>query len=273
MIVENDISTDTVGNDGCLPEEMRNNLICGDVLDALKSLPGGCVDMVYGDPDYGVGINYSGRKFTQKWDEYIEWYIELAKESLRVLRDNGNLFFINYPKQNAYLRVNYLDEAAHDVFDYVWVYPTSVGHSARRFTNAHRSILHVTKSKENNFYKGKVALPYKNPRDRRIQQAILSGSPGRMPYSWLEFNLVKNVSAEKTSHPCQIPIPLYDTLLKASTKQDDDVFILFGGSGNEIAHTMECSRNFVSCEIVEDYYNMIMNRLLGNIHTQHGVIK
>ena len=36
---------------------------------------------------------------------------ELAKESLRVLKDEGNLFFINYPKQNAYLRVKFLEDS------------------------------------------------------------------------------------------------------------------------------------------------------------------
>ena len=32
---------------------------------------------------------------------------------------------------------------------------------------------------------------------KRIQQNIANGSKGRMPYSWFEFNLVKNVSKEK----------------------------------------------------------------------------
>ena len=146
-------------------------------------MPGSSVDMIYGDPDYNVGINYAGKSYTKKWDEYIDWYIELAKESLRVLKPTGNLFFINYPKQNAYLRVKYMDGAAADVFDYVWVYNTNVGHSPRKFTNAHRSILHATKSKKNNFYKEQVAQPYQNPTDKRIQKRMAQGHKGRMPYS------------------------------------------------------------------------------------------
>ena len=91
--------------------------------------------MIYGDPDYGVGINYAGKKYTQRWNEYIDWYVELATECMRVLRKDGNLFFINYPRQNSYLRVRCLDELAYEVFDYVWVYPTNVGHTPRRFTD------------------------------------------------------------------------------------------------------------------------------------------
>ena len=244
-----------------LPEEYKNVVILGDVMDTLRALPDSCMHMIYGDPDYGVGIDYAGKKYTQRWEDYLEWYIELAQECMRVLRDDGNLFFINYPRQNAYMRVHYLDEAAYDVFDYVWVYPSNVGHSPRRFTTAHRSVLHAVKSKHNVFYKDQVALPYKNPEDRRIRGRIAEGSRGRMPYSWFEFNLVKNVSKDKTFHPCQIPIPLYDMLLKASTVEGDGVFILFGGSGSEVAHTMQSERIYLSCETHPCYYQMIGEKI------------
>ena len=117
----------------------------------LKELPDKSVDMVYGDPDYNVGVKYGDKTYTKTFDEYIEWYIELAKESLRVLKNTGNMFLINYPKQNAYLRVKYLDNICYEVLDYVWVFNTNVGHSPKRFTTAHRSILHCRKPKNNVF--------------------------------------------------------------------------------------------------------------------------
>ena len=127
-----------------------NKIYNDDTLKILKSLPDNCIDMIWGDPDYNVGINYNGKKYTQKWNDYIDWYCELAKESFRVLKNSGNLFLMNYPKQNAYLRVKCLDDLAFDVQDYVWIYNTNVGHSKRRLTTAHRSIIHATKSKNNN---------------------------------------------------------------------------------------------------------------------------
>lgn len=257
-----------------VPQRYRNTMVLGDVMETLRALPDNCLNMVYGDPDYGVGINYAGKKYTQRWNEYIAWYIELARECVRVLRDDGNLFFINYPRQNAYLRVNYLDEAAHQVYDYVWVYPTNVGHAPRRFTTAHRSVLHATKSRHNAFYKDQVALPYKNPNDRRIRANLEKGSKGRMPYSWFEFNLVKNVSRDKTIHACQIPVQLFDMLLKASTVEGDSVFVLFGGSGSEVVHTRQESRHFLSCEIHPDYHKMIANRLAhdGEIADEYRMV-
>lgn len=244
-----------------LDNQYKNKVFNKDVFKVLKDMPERSVDLIYGDPDYGVGINYDGKKYTTKWNEYIDWYIELTRLSLRVLKPEGNLFMINYPKQNAYLRVKFLDNIAHNVQDYVWVYNTNVGHSYKKFTTAHRSILHATKSKNNKFYKSNVALPYKNPDDRRIKQKIAEGSKGRMPYSWFYFDLVKNVSKDKTFHSCQIPLALTEMIIKSCTQKNDDCFILFGGSGSEIILCKKLSRNFISCEIQEEYYKMIMDRI------------
>jgi site-specific DNA-methyltransferase (adenine-specific) len=232
-----------------------------DVMVTLKRLPDNSVDMIFGDPDYNVGVDYSGAKYTLKWDEYIEWYVELTRECLRVLKQDGNLFMLNYPKQNAYLRVKYLDAAAFDVYEYVWVYNTNVGHSPKKFTTAHRTILHAVLSKEHKFYKDHVAVPYQNPTDKRIMKNLAGGSKGRMPYSWSYFDLVKNVSKDKTFHSCQIPKGLAELLIKAATNEADTVQILFGGSGNEIMLCKELKRNFISSEIHKPYYDLIMDRL------------
>ncbi len=250
----------------------KNIVFNKDVIKVLKDIPDNSLDMVYGDPDYNVGIKYAkGERYTQEWNKYVQWYCELAKESMRVLKPTGNLFFINYPKQNAYMRVKYLDEASHRIDDYVWVYNTNVGHSKKHFTVAHRSIIHATKTKNNNFYKDQVVMPYKNLNEKKIQERVKQGHKGRMPYSWFYFNLVKNTAKDKTFHSCQIPIPLFDMLLKSCTVENDNVFILFGGSGNEIIHTKNLKRNYISCEINRDYYNMIIDRLNkdGNIDTHH----
>jgi DNA modification methylase len=238
-----------------------NHVFLRDIMELLKELPDTCVDLVFGDPDYNVGITYGDTSYTKTFEEYSEWYVELAKESLRVLKDTGNMFLINYPKQNAYLRVNYLDRVCYDVLDYAWVYNTNVGHSPKRFTTAHRSILHCRKTKDNTFYKDNVAVPYKNPKDRRILQNLANGSKGRMPYDWFYFDLVKNVSREKTVHACQIPQRLSEMLIKSCTMPDDIVLILFGGSGAEIELCKVLNRQYIAAEIDETYHRMILDRL------------
>ncbi len=232
-----------------------------DVLDLLRRLPGESVDCIYADPDYNVGVKYNDVSYKKKFDEYISWCIEWSKESRRVLKNDGNFFIINYPRNNAYLRTRYLDDAFYDVSEYVWVYNTNIGHSKRRFTTAHRSILHCFKSKNNRFYKKNVAVPYENPTDKRIKRLIASGKTGRMPYSWLYHDLVKNVGFTKTFHACQIPEGLSRTLIASSTRPADVVLVLFGGSGSEIVECARMKRHFISAEIDRKYYRLILERL------------
>ena len=238
-----------------------NKVFFGDVMDPLKRLPDRCVDMVFGDPDYNVGMKYGNKTYTKDFNEYIDWYIELTKEAMRVLKDEGNLFMLNYPKQNAHLRVKYLDNNYPLVSEYVWLYNSNVGHTPKRFTTAHRTILHVRKSKNSKFYKNNVAVPYQNPTDKRILQNLKNGSRGRMPYSWFYFDLVKNVSKEKTYHACQIPQKLTEMLIKSCTMPNDIALILFGGSGSELEVCKSLKRQYVSAEIDKKYYEMIIDRL------------
>jgi site-specific DNA-methyltransferase (adenine-specific) len=55
-------------------------------------------------------------------------------------------------------------------------------------------------------------------------------------------------------------------LIKSCTNEGDDVFILFGGSGSEIILCKHLKRNFISCEIHKEYYDMILDRLNNNGH-------
>jgi len=246
---------------GMTIESYLNQVFQKDVLELLRELPDESIDMVYGDPDYNVGVKYGEISYKTTFNEYVEWYISLARESLRVLKPTGNMFFINYPKQNAYLRVKFLDDACYEVSDYVWVYNTNVGHTSSRFTTAHRSILHCRKTRDNHFYKDSVAVPYKNPTDRRILSNLANGSKGRMPYDWFYYNLVKNVSREKTVHACQIPQALAEMLVKACTMPNDIVLVLFGGSGSEVEVCKFLHRQYISAELDPKYYQMIVDRL------------
>lgn len=255
-------------------QQYLNKVYCGDIMDVLRNLPDNSIDMVFGDPDYNIGVKYGDKTYVRDFDEYIEWYIELTKESMRVLKNEGNLFMMNYPKQNAHLRVKYLDNFYSLISEYVWVYNTNVGHTPKRFTTAHRNILHVRKSTKNKFYKENVAVPYKNPTDKRILQNIENGSPGRMPYDWFYFDLVKNVSKEKTYHACQIPQKLTEMLIKSCTQVNDIVLVLFGGSGAELEICKYLKRQYISAEIDTKYYELIQSRLKnGKIEDKYKLRK
>lgn len=257
-----------------VPRRFLNRLYHGPIEEVLAELPPDSIDCILADPDYNVGIRYQERTYTKGFNDYIQGCVEWAKQCRRVLKASGNFFIINYPRSNAYLRVRYLDAAFSTVSEYAWVYPTNIGSSRRRFTPAHRTILHCTKSSKNRFFKGAVAEPYRNPSDKRIKALVDAGSPGRMPYSWLVtqepsskvlswsmFNLVKNTSRAKTFHSCQIPEALSEKLLRATTLRGDTVLVLFGGAGSELAVCHRLGLNWVSAEIVPEYCSLIEARL------------
>ena len=43
-----------------------NKVFNKDVLEILNKLPPNSLDMIYGDPDYNVGINYAGKNYRRK---------------------------------------------------------------------------------------------------------------------------------------------------------------------------------------------------------------
>jgi hypothetical protein len=50
--------------------------------------------MVYGDPDYNVGINYAGKNYTTKWNDYIDWYKVFAAETEKKLAGRLNIIHL-----------------------------------------------------------------------------------------------------------------------------------------------------------------------------------
>ena len=80
-----------------------------------------------------------------------------------------------------------------------------------------------------------------------------------MPYSWFYNDLVKNVSKEKTIHAAQIPKAVSKKLIYACTEPGDTVLVLFGGSGAECEVCKEGGRNYISAELHNEYYKMIVD--------------
>src|SRR6266540_499024 len=222
---------------------------------------GDTFDAIYADPDYNVGVRYNGESKIRPDGEYLTWCEDWSRLAYDLLKPTGNFFVVNYPRNNAYLWVRCLDSLFYAVHEYAWVYPTNVGHSKKRLTTAHRTILHCRKTNENKWSKARIAQPYLNPTDKRIRKNMANGSPGRMPYSWLQYNLVKNVSREKTDHACQIPEKLSELLFGACTDPGDSILVMFGGSGSEVVTAERLGLEYLAFEISPRYHALIEKRV------------
>ena len=108
----------------------------------------------------------------------------------------------------------------------------------------------------------KVRQPYKNLNDKRIQKRIAEGKTGAKLYDWWNINQVKNVSKEKTEHPCQMPL---EVMKKIIGILPDNYIILdpFMGSGTTGAACKELNRDFIGIELDEKYFNIAKKRIEG----------
>lgn len=130
-----------------------------------------------------------------------------------------------------------------------WVYNSNTGRQ-------HRDIAFFGVEPDMN----KVRQPYKNPTDKRVQKLIESGRTGAKLYDWWNINQVKNVSKEKTSHPCQMPLEVMENIIGILP---DNVTIIdpFMGSGTTGVACAKLNRNFIGCEMDKEYYEISAKRI------------
>lgn len=240
---------------------IKNEIITGDCLKIMKKMPSESIDVVITDPPFNIGKDYGGVYNDKRTaEEYIDWCKRWLTECIRLLKPTGSLYLFNYPENNAYI-LPFLQEKMVFRRWMTWHYPTNTGHSKTNYTRTQHSIIFCVKGKNATFNRDAVAEPYKNPTDKRIIERLKNGSKGRAPYDVFQFNLVKNVSKDKTEHPCQIPVPLLKIFIKASSNEGDTVFDPFGGSFSTSVAAKELNRNSISIEINPDYAEIGKKRL------------
>lgn len=94
----------------CTIQELPiGQILCGDCLDVLRTLPDGCIDAVITDPPYGIGM--AGNPVRQKherkgWDETIpgaEYFAEIRRVSKAQIIWGGNYFTDHLPASKCWL--------------------------------------------------------------------------------------------------------------------------------------------------------------------------
>ena len=106
----------------------------------------------------------------------------------------------------------------------------------------------------------KVTQPYKNPNDKRIKALIASGRTGGRLYDWWNVNQVKNVSKDKTIHPCQMPLKVMENII-GILPDDATIIDPFMGSGTTGVAAKNLGRRFIGIEIDPVYFEIAKERL------------
>lgn len=238
-----------------LLKSVRNQFICGDTLDVMKTLPDSSIDLIITSPPYnlknssGNGMkNGSGGKWQNArlingyatyndcmpYDKYVNWQRKCLSEMLRLLRDDGAIFY------NHKWRVqNGLLQDRHDIIE---GFPV-------------RQIIIWRRKGGINFNKGYFLPTYEVIYLIAKPKFILAPKANSYGDMW-EFMQEMN-----NSHPAPFPVDLIERII-ASTNATI-VLDPFMGSGTTAVAAINQNRDFIGIDISAEYCEMARRRLNG----------
>ena len=194
------------------------------------------------DPPYNIGHHYDNYKDNIPEDNYFSLLGHLCRTPSVVIHYIESLFRLSWV----------LEEIPCKVVS--WVYPSNTARQWRGVAYFGTPIPDFTS----------MGQDYKNPNDTRIKKLIAQGKSARL-YDWWEVNQVKNVSRQKTEHPCQIPEIIIQRIIKSLPNETlfTDPFL---GSGTTIVCTRKENRKCIGIEISEEYCEIAAIRYLRSLN-------
>ena len=254
-----------------------DQVICGDATHVLKTFPDGSVDFIFTSPPYGDNRKrtYQGPRL----DEYVDWFLPIAEELKRVLKEDGSFVLNIKERADKGERHTYVLELIlalkqqgwRWVEEYIWhkknCYP---GKWPNRFRDAWERCLHFTLSKDFKIYQDAVRVPIGDwatarlanlsEEDRkRHEPGTLSGF-GRRVANWVGRDTVypTNVlrlatECSNRGHSATFPRELPEWFIRLFTAEGDVVLDPFIGSGTTALASIECNRSFVGVELNKEY--------------------
>ena len=191
------------------------------------------------DPPFNIGYHYDQYNDKMNEDDYYNWLCDIFGTHKQVL--------IHYPEslyKHSFNAGIFPDKVVS------WVYNSNTG-------KQHRDIAFFGVKPDFR----QVGQDYKNPTDKRIAKRIEEGKTARL-YDWWEINQVKNVSAEKTAHPCQMPLKVMENIIGILPK-GYTIIDPFLGSGTTALACMKYGFDFVGIEIDEKYFKIANERIFN----------
>lgn len=242
-------------------------IVLDDSIKVLKKIKDNTIDLIFADPPYNIGKDFGNNK--DKWgsvSEYIEWCKSWIIDCMRILKDNGTMYFMTATQYMPYLDV-FVSEKYNVLSRIVWSYDSSGVQSKKMFGSLYEPILMINKSSKNKYtfniqdilveaktgakrklidYRKKVPTPYNSKK-----------VPGNV---WC-FPRVRFKMDEYENHPTQKPEKLLERIIKASSNEGDIVLDPFAGSFTTVAVAQKLNRKGLGIELNPEYYKMGLRRL------------
>lgn len=262
---------------------MKNSavLYLGDAATELKKLRDDSVDLIVTSPPYA-----DQRKGTYGGiapSKYVEWFLPISKELLRVLKPTGTFILNIKERVVSGERSTYVLELILEMRKQGWLWTEEFiwhkkncypGKWSNRFRDAWERLLQFNKTKKFNMYQEAVMVPtgdWAKNRLRRLSEtdkirdvSKVGSGFGKNISHWIGRDKayptnVLHMATEcgNKNHSAAFPIELPTWFIKLFTKPYDTVLDPFMGSGTTIYAANYLQRNAVGIEIVPEYFELI----------------
>lgn len=265
--------------------EVNARIIYGDCAEQLKKLPDDSVDLIVTSPPYADQrkTTYGGIAVNQ----YVEWFLPITKELLRVLKPTGTFILNIKEKVQNGERSTYVLELIMEMRKQGWLWTEEFiwhkkncypGKWPNRFRDAWERLLQFNKTRQFNMYQEAVMVPTGDWAKTRLRN--LSETDKTRDNSKVGSGFGKNISnwegremayptnvlhlateCGNKNHSAAFPEALPEWFIKLFTKEGDMVLDPFAGSGTTLFVAQRMYRNSIGIEIKLDYYQQIKERL------------
>jgi len=229
-------------------------LIQGDCLEVMKSIPNGTIDLVLTDPPYGTTAC--------KWDSIIP--LEPMWEQLkRVIKPNGAIVMTaSQPFTTALIASNM------KMFKYCWVWDKRVASNSQlakyQPLKIHEDVCVFGVGRTEYNPQGLVDCDIKKSNKNRNGGVGHIASKGE--YIQKHTNYPKSIQHFKPNnigklHPTQKPVALMEYLIKTYTNEGETVLDFTMGSGTTGVAAKNLNRNFIGIELDPEYYEIAKKRI------------
>jgi site-specific DNA-methyltransferase (adenine-specific) len=261
-------------------DSMSPKLILGDCREVLKTLADNSVDLIITSPPYADSRaqTYGGIYP----DKYVEWFLPITVELLRVLKPDGT-FILNIKEKTVNgQRHTYVIELILEMKRQGWLWTEEFvwhkknchpGKWPNRFRDAWERLLQFNKTKKFNMYQCAVMLPMGNWAEKRLRNlsetdktrdtSKVGSGFGKKVSNWLDRDKVypTNVlymatETRNKNHSAVFPESLPEWFIKLFTKEGDVVLDPFMGSGTAVRVAQCMARQAVGIEVMPEYYDI-----------------
>lgn len=256
--------------EGQLAEEnMKSNnsmAILGDSLSVLKKMKDKSVQLIFADAPYNIGKDFGNN--SDKWESvyaYVDWCKSWIDECMRVLSDNGTMYFMTATQHMPYLDV-FVSEKYNVLCRIIWAYDSSGVQSKKMYGSLYEPILMINKSKKATYtfnYKD-ILVEAKTGAKRKLidyrKNPPQPYSTEKVPGNVWDFSRVRFKMDEYENHPTQKPEALLERIVKASSNPGDVILDPFSGSFTTSAVAVRLGRVGIGIDMNEEYYEMGLRR-------------